>query len=95
MNNSFEIFTKNLKSYYFKFKNFKERENCLKDIRKHIKSLKNKTILKKIILDQIKTEENIGVIAIRNKGGLSKKKKLSNLIKKWQNGFISNLTNSL
>ena len=90
MNNSFEIFTKNLKSYYFKFKNFKERENCLKDIRKHIKSLKNKTILKKIILDQIKTEENIGVIAIRNKGGLSKKKKLSNLIKKWQNGFISN-----
>ena len=90
MNNSLEIFTKNLKSYYFKFKNFKDREKCLKDIRKHLKSLKNKTILKKIVLDQVKTEENIGVIVTRNKGGLSKKKKLSNLIKKWQNGLISN-----
>lgn len=90
-NNSVEFFSKNHKSYYFVFKSEKDREGVIKDILSHFKDQETKKL--KIDLCKNKDDfENIIGYEITKKSFLSitKKKKLSNIIKKWQNYKISN-----
>ena len=90
-NVAIEFFSKNHKSYYFAFKNEKDREGCIKDILSHFKDNE----MKKIKIDLCKNKDSykniIGYETTKKTFlSLSKKKKLSHIIKKWQSYKISN-----